>query len=58
MCDSVSDKTVNGEGSQAILETSEEGEYLATALVAAGVLLAAVLVAAVVAGGVVGFKHV
>jgi hypothetical protein len=47
-CDSVSDYRVTGEGSLAMVEISEEGVNVVTAVVVAAVVVAMVVVAAVV----------
>ena len=52
-CDSISNDRGSGEGSLAIVEISEKGVYLATAVVVAAVVAAMVVVAAVVVAAVV-----
>jgi hypothetical protein len=54
--DSVSDDKVTGEGSLAIVEISEEGVYVVTAVVVAAVVVAAVVVESRLVAAVVVVK--
>jgi len=52
MCDSVSDKRDNGEGSLAIVEIFKKGVYVITVVVVPAVVVAAAVVEVSVTGGV------